>query len=148
MDKFGEILKHAHSGWRWIVLVLLIAACVKAFVGIRKNKEFTAGDKKLSMFAMIAFHIQFTVGIVLYFFSPYVVFAKGVMKSDILRFYTVEHISMMVLAMVLITIGYSKSKKAEGSKKFNKIAIFYTAALLVVLAAIPWPFSIETGNWF
>lgn len=140
----------AHSGWRWVVLILLLAAIFKAFSGWRGKKEFTAGDKKLAMFAMIAFHIQYLGGIILYFISPKVMFVPGMMKAQMLRFYAMEHIVMMTIAFVLLTYGYSKSKKiVEAGRKFKKIFVFYLISLLIILAAIPWPIRTQLGaSWF
>ncbi|WP_066756777.1 cytochrome B [Crocinitomix algicola] len=150
MDTFGRILQSSHSGWRWIVLVLLITAVVKAHLGWKQNKNFKPSDKKLALFAMIAFHIQFLFGWVLYFFSPKVAFIAETMSIKILRFFTVEHSLIMTIAMVLITIGHSKSKKKEtDTQKFRMIAIFYTLALILVLAGIPWPFRTDlAAGWF
>ena len=149
MEKLTGILVHAHSGWRWVVLILLLAAIFKAFSGWRGKKEWTPGDKKLAMFAMIAFHLQFTVGLILYFMSNLVVFNESTMSNPVYRFYAVEHILGMTIAFVLITIGHSKSKKAtESEQKFKKIFWFYTISLLIVLAMIPWPFRALGGNWF
>ena len=150
MSNFYSLLVHAHSGWRWVVLILLLAAIFKAFSGWRAKKEFKAGDKKLFMFTMIAFHIQILGGLVMYFISPKVVFVAGMMKNTLLRFYAVEHIVAMILAMILITIGHSKSKKiVESENKFKKIFVFYTISLIIILASIPWPFRSALGaNWF
>lgn len=150
MDTFYKILESAHSGWRWIVLILLLAAIVKMHLGWKGNKAFTAGDKKLALFAMIAFHIQFLFGLVLYFVSPKVAFIPGMMKNSLLRFFSVEHFLMMTIAMVLITIGHSRAKKKENNKaKFKTLAVFYTIALILILAAIPWPFREALGgSWF
>lgn len=150
MDTFSKILISSHSGWRWIVLVLLITAVVKAHIGWKKNKPFTPGEKKIALFAMIAFHIQFLFGWILYFVSPKVQFMAETMSTKILRFFTVEHSLIMTIAMVVITIGHSKSKKkTDDTQKFRMIAIFYTIALALILAGIPWPFRTELGaGWF
>lgn len=150
MEKLNSILVHAHSGWRWVVLILLLAAIFKAFSGWKSKREFGAGDKKLAMFAMIAFHLQWTIGLVMYFISPKVVFTEGIMGVTVLRFFAIEHIFGMTLAMILITIGHSKSKKlTDSEKKFKKIFWFYTIALLLILATIPWPFRTALGgHWF
>lgn len=145
-----NILIHAHSGWRWIVLVLLLAAVVKMNMGWKGKKVFAGGDKKLAMFAMIAFHIQFLVGWILFFVSSKVQFVEGMMANKMLRFFTVEHSLMMTAAMVLITVGHSKSKKAGNDNlKFKRLAIFYTIALILILASIPWPVREALGGkWF
>ena len=72
------------------------------------------------------------------------------MKDALYRFFTVEHSLMMTIAMVLITIGHAKSKKKENdTAKFKTIAVFYTIALVLILAAIPWPFRTALGaGWF
>ncbi len=142
-----HILSKAHSGWRWIVLVLLVAAIVKMHMGWKGKKSFTTGDKKLALFAMIAFHIQFLLGWILYFLSDKVKFVEGWMKVDSLRFYGMEHVLMMTVAMVLITMGYSKSKKKNtDAEKFKVIAVFYTIAFALVLVSIPWPFRAALGG--
>lgn len=150
MEKLTSILVHAHSGWRWVVLILLLAAIFKSFSGWRSKKEFTAGDKKINLFAMIAFHLQVTFGLILYFLSGKVMFVAGMMKVQVLRFYAIEHIFGMLIAMVLITIGYSKSKRiTDSTKKFKTLFWFYFITLLIVLATIPWPFREALGGkWF
>ena len=141
MTTIYQFFVHAHSGWRWIVLFLLLAAIVRTNIGWKSNKEFTDKDRKLVMFSMITFHLQVLVGIILYFLSPKVQYINEMMGNSVLRFFTIEHFLMMLLSMALITVGYSKSKKATDSKsKFKYAAIFFTVALIIMLAAIPWPF--------
>lgn len=147
MATLSNILIHAHSGLRWIVLILLILAIVKMISGWTGLKEFKASDKKIALFAMISYHTQFLIGLVLFFISAKTARPEGFMGIKVFRFFNVEHSLMMIIAMVLITIGYSKSKKIEeDKKKFKTIAIFYTIALIIILAAIPWPFRTELGG--
>lgn len=142
-------LTHLHSGLRWIALILIIAAIFNAFKK-KSAGEYKSSDRKLNMFAMISFHTQFLIGFVLYFTSPKVQFFKGWMKESMYRFYGMEHLILMVLAFILITIGHSKSKKEKTSRgKFGVIAKFYTIALILILAGIPWPFRAALGgSWF
>ncbi|MEX1002752.1 MAG: hypothetical protein WDZ35_11610 [Crocinitomicaceae bacterium] len=150
METLYKILTRAHSGWRWVVLLLLLVAIIKMVQGWKKGAHYTEGDRKLGLFTMIAFHLQFVIGLVLYFISPKVQFIEGVMANKMLRFYTLEHIAMMTVAMILITMGYSKAKKTSVEKqKFRIQAIFYTMTLLIVLLSIPWPFrDLLGGKWF
>lgn len=144
-----EILRHAHSGLRWFVLIALILAIVNAVGKTNGTKAFTDKDKKYGLFALIFTHLQFVIGLVLYFTSPKVVFAASSMKSDVLRFFLVEHILLMLIAVVLITIGYSRSKRAlTDAKKFKSILIFYLIGLILILAGIPWPFQNYGTSWF
>ena len=113
MDTLTKILISSHSGWRWIVLLLLIAAVVKMHLGWKGKKVFSKGDKKLGLFTMVAFHLQFLFGWILFFLSPKVSFSEGMMSNTLHRFFSIEHSLMMTLAMIFITIGYSKSKKKK-----------------------------------
>ncbi|GGH11569.1 cytochrome B [Mucilaginibacter phyllosphaerae] len=132
-----SFFKYFHSGFRYIVIILLLLAIFNALVGWLGKKPYTQGNRKLNLFAMISAHTQFLLGIILYFLSPFVRFGGGVMKDAEARYWTVEHIAMMLFAIVLITIGHSKSKKIilpEG--KHRIIAIFYSLAILLIVVAI------------
>lgn len=131
--------KHLHSGWRYLVLALLLLAIINAFYGWLGKGKYSGASRKLNLFTLISAHLQFVFGLVLYFLSPKVrTDDMGMaMKDAISRYWTVEHAIMMLLAIVLITIGHSKSKKAlVGTVKHRNIAIFYTLALIIIIAAI------------
>lgn len=139
---------HAHSGLRWVVIILLLLAIVKAFAG-RSKSEYKEGDRKVFLFAMISFHLQFVIGLVLYFQSNKFAFDGELMKNAVSRFYGVEHLVGMLIAFVLITMGYSKSKKLiEAGRKYKTVLIYYSLAFIVVLLSIPWPFRALGGHWF
>jgi len=143
---FYQILKHAHSAWRWAIVILMITAIVVALVNwVRKNKKTS---HKINVYALISVHIQLIFGLVLYFVSPRVVFSASTMSERMLRFYTVEHFLLMVIAIVLLTIGYSKSKKRLGTWQYHRtIFVFYIIAFVLMLAGIPWPFMDLGGGW-
>jgi len=144
-----NMFRHAHSGIRWIVLLLLIVAIVNAFMKWRSGKSFTDMDKKLFLFTMIFTHVQFIIGIVLYFTSPKVVFSGESMKNAVNRFYLVEHSLMMFLAVLFITIGYGKVKRlTDDTAKFKSGFTYYLIALVLLLAGIPWPFRGLGAGWF
>ena len=146
-------LLHLHSSLRYVVLILLVVAGIKALIAWRKNKAFKPGDRKLYLFTMIAVHIQLLIGLVLYFVSPIVDKAYedfgAAMKNPTLRFWAVEHFTVMLLAIILITIGHSSSKKQTNeTAKHKQIAIFYLIGLVLILISIPWPFSSVARPWF
>lgn len=145
-----NMLHHSHSGLRWIVLILLVLAIVTAFSKMSKgDTSFTDGVKKIFLFNLIAFHIQTVIGLVLYFISPKVQFVEGMMGDSTLRFFAVEHITMMLLAAILITIGYSKGKRQAAPSKYKTLFWYNLIGLVLVLASIPWPFrSGLNGGWF
>ena len=103
----------------------------------------------VNLFAMIMLHIQVTIGAILAFTTEKQFYVEGWMKSSYNRFFGMEHIVMMVLAAVLITIGRKKAEKNEDLSKRNKtIAVWYTVGLILILAAIPWPFRGFGNGWF
>jgi uncharacterized membrane protein AbrB (regulator of aidB expression) len=141
-----QALVSAHSGLRWIALVLLIFAIFNAFTA----KSYEKKHRMVNLFTMITFHTQLLLGLVLYFTSEKVQFVDGWMKEAVYRFFGMEHLAGMLLAIVAITIGHSKSKKgSDDTAKFKAIKIWYVLALILVLAFIPWPFRTELGaGWF
>ena len=133
-----ELLQKFHSGWAYLALVLLVFAVVNSALGSSSKKEFSPKDKKIALFGLIATHIQFLVGLILYFISPLGLSGFN-MKDAALRLTSMEHPLINLIAIVLITIGWSKHKKVElGSDKFKKITIFYGIGLLLILSRIPW----------
>ena len=144
-----SMLVHAHSGLRWVVLLLLIAATFKALMKWQSKAPFTEGDRKLNLFTMISAHVQLLLGLALYFMSPKVNFSGEAMKEAVSRFYLVEHSFTMILAIILITVGYSRSKKAvDEIKKFKTTFTYFLIALILILVGIPWPFRIPGAGWF
>jgi len=138
-----NILIRAHSGLRYLVLGLLIAAIFIAYSNWQKSKE---GDSKVYLFALIATHTQLLIGLFLYTMSPKVDFS--LISEKVFRFYSIEHVFMMVIAIVLITIGRVRSKKLTGANKHRTILYFYAMALIIILVAIPWPFRNLGSAWF
>lgn len=132
-----SFFRYLHSGFRYIVLLLLLLAIIRAWADWLGKKPYSEGNRKLNLFTLISAHTQLLIGLVLYFLSPFVQFAAGVMKDNTLRYWTVEHITAMVIAIILITIGHSKSKKAVmAENKHKAIAIFYTLALVIIVVTI------------
>ncbi|RYM35912.1 cytochrome B [Brumimicrobium glaciale] len=135
----------AHSGLRYIVLALMVIAIFNAIANLKSNK-YEKKDKMINLFAMIFIHIQLLLGLVLYFISPKVQFVKETMSEPILRFYTVEHILLMVLAIIFITLGRKKAEKqAEPAKRHKMILRYYGLGLIIIFIAIPWPFIYDVG---
>ena len=144
MDTF---LVHAHSGLRWICLLLLLASIFMAFGG--KNKPFDGGNRKIYLFALISLHLQVVLGVILYFTSVKV--ATGMELPNPMempqRYWLVEHGVGMVIGAVLVTMGWSRAKrKTEDAAKHKQVAIFYLIGTLIILATIPWPFRENLGG--
>lgn len=139
-------MEHLHSGLRWIVLIGLLVTVISSLIGMASSKEFSDKNRKLSLIAFISSHIQLLVGIYLFLVSPKVSL-ENMMTSTSYRFYSLEHPIMMVLAILLITLGYMKAKRGTVSKqRFKTLAVYYGVALILILAAIPWPFREALGG--
>jgi len=143
----NSILTHAHSGLRWVAIILLLLAIINAFT----SKTFEKKHKMINLFTMITLHTQLIIGLVQYFItSGKVKFFDGWMKEAAFRFYGMEHLMGMLIAIVLITVGYSKSKRGKtDSEKFKPIKLFYLIGFILIIASIPWPFRTALGgSWF
>lgn len=133
-----------HSYLAFAVLALLLLAILNAFMGLSAKRAFLPKDRQISMLALIFTHVQFVVGLVLLFVSPYMETAKqlgmgAVMKNAEIRKMVVEHPLINLIAIVFITIGWSTHKRTEDSTaKFKKIGIFYVIGLVLLLSRIPW----------
>lgn len=127
---------HAHSGFRWLVIIFLVIAILKSFAGWFGKKEYNKGDNMIALLLLSVTHLQLIFGIVMYFISDKIVSMGEAMKDATLRFWAVEHGFTMLIAIVLITLGRVLSKKAATSElKFKKGAIFYTIAFILILWA-------------
>lgn len=134
-----EFIQKFHSGWAYLALLLLVVAVVNSFIGMTSKKDFTSKDRKIALFALIGTHTQLLIGFVLYFVSPLGLASLGQMKDAALRLTSLEHPLLNVIAIVLITIGWSKHKKAVSNEsKFKSIAVFYGLGLVFILSRIPW----------
>jgi hypothetical protein len=146
-----NILLFLHSVLRWIILILLIVNIIRHFSAI--NQPFTATDKKLGLWLMICAHTtlliglyQYFVGAVGYSFIQNSGFAN-VMKDNAARFWAVEHIFGMIIAIVFITIGKGVAKKSiPDASKHKRTAWLLLIALIIIIACIPWPGRPEIGR--
>lgn len=134
-------LKHLHAYFAYLVLAFLLIAVIYALYSWLGKKSFTKTSKTISLLALIGTHSQFLFGLILYFVSPlgFSNFSGAGMKDSVARLYFLEHPVMMIIAVVLITIGYSRAKRAASDQsKFKSLAIFYGLGLLAILMRIPW----------
>ncbi len=133
-----------HSLWAYVVLAALLISLINAIRGRSQGRAFGAGNRNLALLPLVAAHIQLLLGLGVYFISTgyHALKAEGmshVMAHANLRDQVVEHPLTMVIAIVLITIGYSRQKRrADASERFKTIAVFYGLALLLILIKIPW----------
>jgi hypothetical protein len=135
---------HLHDGLRWLILLAFLLTLIKYVIGWLGDQPWKKMDNMLGVVLTALMDLQLIAGLILYFFlSPVTKLAmsdfRGAMKDPDLRFYAVEHLSMMLIAVVLVHIGRAKSKKAVFNKdKFKTGAIYFLIAFAVILMAIPW----------
>lgn len=141
-----SLLNSIHNIMRWAVLLTGLMALVTGLRGMNGRRAFTSGDKRNALFFMIACDIQLLLGLSLYFTKGYHrVFSGGamgeVMKNAPMRFWSVEHITGMIIAIILVHVGYAGTKgaRADGSK-FRRLFWCTLIALLIIAVTIPWPF--------
>lgn len=141
-----SFLLATHSILRWVFLVFILISLVQAYSGWFGNKPYTKGANTFKTLTVSTIHLQLIIGFVLYFVSPIVSsFLDNVgagMKDSVSRYFGMEHMIMMLIAVVLITIGSAKSRrKTNDTEKYKTIAIWFTIALLIILITVPSSFS-------
>ena len=142
MDIYTVILS-LHNLVRWVVVILAILALVRAYRGWLGRREWTDGDRKSGVFFSAALDTQLLLGLILYFISPLTRAALqdfgAAMGNPGLRFFALEHVFYMLLAVILVHIGSVRSRRARTDlDKHRLAAIFYTLAVVLILIAIPW----------
>ena len=143
-----ELLQTVHSYLAYVALGVLLIAVANAILGLIQGRMFTLEkDFRISLFALIIIHLQLILGLILYFvsasgFSAIQKFGMGGL-SPAARLLALEHPLINIIAIVVITLGWSRHKKSmEGKKKFRSIAMFYGLGLVLIMSRIPW------AQWF
>jgi FlaA1/EpsC-like NDP-sugar epimerase len=131
-------LLHTHSALRYLILAGLLVIVIRSLVGWMNKKPYTGFDNKASLYLFIFTHIQLLIGLVQYFVTSNVVqFNEGTMKNKELRYWAVEHITIMLIAVVLITVARVSAKKMTTDEaKHKRMFVFNALALLLILVAI------------
>jgi hypothetical protein len=132
-----NFLLQVHSLTRYFVLITLVIVIVMALLGIVNKKPFGKWDNKFSLYLLIFTHLQALAGLILYFVSPFVKFGAETMKDKFIRYWTVEHFTAMLIAIVLITVARISSKKMTSDlAKHKRLFNFNLIALIIILATI------------
>lgn len=136
--------QHLHSWLSYLVLAGILLSILFAMHGYFTKKEFGESDRKKALFGLIPAHLQWAFGFILYFLSPlgFTSLSSEAMGNAMLRLYTVEHPITMILAVVLITVGFVRAKRGtDSNKRFLNIWGFYLVGLILIISRIPW------ANW-
>jgi hypothetical protein len=145
---FYTVIRHLHSVVRWLLLTGLLGSVILAISGLSDKKGLGRTGRLFARLTVYIAHLQLLVGIVLFLISPRVIFSSDSMQSPILRFFLVEHTSAMLLAIILITFGHIRMKKAtDGVQSTRTLLWFYIFSLVIILTLIPWPFTRYAGHF-
>lgn len=141
---------HLHSFLRWVALLALVVMIIRSRSGLVKGRKFSGADNLWSMLTVISFHLQLVIGFALYIMKGWHA-QMGNMGDSYTRFFAIEHLLGMVIAVVLVTVGRARAKKVQtDSVKFKRHLWAFIGALLIVLISIPWPFLANGAgrSWF
>lgn len=134
-------IKHLHSGIAYLVLLAIIFVIGYALFKLVKKGSFTEKVRKSALIVFILSHLQLLIGLILYAVSPVGIssFSSDAMGDSMLRLYTLEHPILMIVAIIMITVGYIKAKKpGDDARRLRTIVIYYSIALILMLFVIPW----------
>ncbi|MEP7141346.1 MAG: hypothetical protein ABI707_00690 [Ferruginibacter sp.] len=152
-----QVVLVLHNLLRWGVLLFGLWTLLNALTGVFAKRKFTAGDNRGNLLFMICCDIQLLLGLILYFNNAWFDRLRDLgnnMKDPYYRFFTMEHMSMMILAWILVHVGRASVKRAStDAAKHKRMLLFFGIAILLILAAIPWPFrelfkGIPYFRWF
>lgn len=147
-----HILLMMHSWLRWGVVIALLCVLVKFTTALVQNRPYTRTDRILSSVLLMVTHLQFILGVLLYFvWSPFIHIGKVdlsvIMKQPVLRYWNLEHVVSMFLFVVLVQAGFSISKRQQHSEERHKKMLLYTVlAFVFLIAVMPWPFREHYGR--
>lgn len=145
-------LLYLHNILRWLILILLLVSIAKSYTGWKNKKVFSGGDRKVWLFTLITAHITLLVGLYQWLWGRYGMLKVaapegGIMKDKFYRFFWVEHPTFMILAIIMITLGYGSAKKPiPDNAKYKRALWLFIIALLFILVAVPWPFRNDIGR--
>lgn len=141
MDAF---LIAVHNILRWVVLILGVTALVRAYRGYLGNREWLLLDRRIGMYYSIALDVQVLIGLILYFLVSDITrpafsdFARA-MANALTRFFLLEHILYMILAVILVHIGTVSARREVNMRlKHRKAAIWFSLSFVALMLGMPW----------
>lgn len=153
-EGIASALLASHSGMRYLVIILMLAAIFFAYQTSKGKRPFAGSTKKTGMFTMILIDIQLLMGALMYFFflASQTNFKLGKLKDQLevgmFRSIAIDHFIGMLIAIALVHIGYAKAKKAlDEQEAGRKQFLFYLIAFIIIMLVIPWPFMHPERGW-
>lgn len=141
LDTLYPILVTLHSILRWILILAGLFAIIRAITGLSFKRGYMEVDNRAGLWFNMLLDIQVLLGIILFFFKFPGLNIGAAMSDPVQRFFAVEHVTKMIVAVIVAHVARSMAKKAsQPASKHRRILIGFGLAILIVLAAIPWPF--------
>jgi hypothetical protein len=133
-----------HSWFRYLVLACGIWLLIASARAMRAGGEWLPKHERLQLGFVALLDTQLLLGLSLYFIlSPISAAAMSnlaaAMKDAQLRFFGVEHIATMLIAIVVAHVGRARAKRKQARARYRTTLITQIAWLILTLAAIPWP---------
>ena len=139
-----QVILVLHNLIRWAVMIFALWTILNAISGVISKRNYTTADNKSSFFFMLSCDLQLLLGLILYFTKQWFEKLKDLgqyMKDANTRFFTMEHALLMITAWIIAHAGrVSVKKAATSSAKHKRALLFFGLAIVIILAAIPWPF--------
>jgi hypothetical protein len=142
-----------HSLLRWVILLFSLIVIFRSFSGMQSARPFSAADKRAGLILMISAHVQLLIGLYQWLTGPlglktiYTMGFGAMMKDNVARFYGIEHITGMLIAIVLITLARRAARKnIPDGAKHKRVFWLVLVALIIILASVPWPFRAGIGK--
>ena len=122
-------LLNLHSLWRWVVLLVVTIALVRAIIGWLRGGTWTKNDRILALIAVSALDIQLLLGLAVY---------GGGNHWNSSTFVAYIHPVVMILAIAIAHVTNTLVRRAEpANAKFRTLAIGLFVAIFLITAAIP-----------
>jgi len=130
------LLNTLHSYNRYLIIVALFWVIFRSWSGWMEKKQYVKTDNTASLVLLILAHTQLLLGLIQYFFTSAYTTGGMPISDSWVRYFKMEHISGMILAVILIQLGRTFTKKAQLPEQKHKKTALYTTAAAIIITAI------------
>ncbi len=145
-----SMLLYLHSVIRYFILFFALIVAAQSLFGLMGKKQFGKGNKMFALALLIFCDLQLVLGLILYYtfvIGSGMLKTGSVMKNPVSRFWAVEHSVGMIVAIILVHVGYSVVKKSiDSEKKFKRLFWCSFIPLCLFVAMIPWQWKALVGR--
>jgi membrane protease YdiL (CAAX protease family) len=149
MQSLLPYLLMIHSAIRYVILLLALIVSIQSLMGMMTKKTFNGGNRIAALILLIFCDLQLVFGLWLYFVKgwPQAFGSGNVMADPYKRFWAVEHSVSMLIAIILVHVGYSITKKQiDSERKFKRLFWCAFIALAIFMAMTPWASKMVVGR--